>query len=296
MTPNKITEPGLYEMDDEAYFADPVEGGSLSSTGLKRLLEAPAIFRHFEDNPQPHKRAFDVGHAAHAEVLGTGSEVVSVDFDTYNTKAAKEARDAAYAAGKVPLLAKEVAEVKAMVEVLRADPYAGPIFDGTGVTEQVAIWADRETGQMCRAKWDYAKRTADGRLVIVDYKTTKGAVDRETLGKTLVNYGYHISAAHYRTGAMSLGLGDEATTFVLVFQQKEAPYLVTVGYVSARSLLWGEVLARAAIDRYRRAVAADYWPGYEDGIVEIDIPNWADFAYERAHEAGAYTTLEDIAS
>lgn len=33
-----ITEPGVYDLPAEVYHADPVEGGSLSSTGARKLL------------------------------------------------------------------------------------------------------------------------------------------------------------------------------------------------------------------------------------------------------------------
>ena len=37
--PGTVTEPGLYAMSDEAYFADPVPGGSLSQSRAKILLQ-----------------------------------------------------------------------------------------------------------------------------------------------------------------------------------------------------------------------------------------------------------------
>ena len=52
--PMTITEPGVYEMPAEEYHADPVEGGSLSSTGARRLLEmAPARWRYEQAHPSP---------------------------------------------------------------------------------------------------------------------------------------------------------------------------------------------------------------------------------------------------
>jgi len=37
-----ITEPGVYALPADVYHADPVAGGSLSSSGAKKLLACPA--------------------------------------------------------------------------------------------------------------------------------------------------------------------------------------------------------------------------------------------------------------
>ena len=42
-----VTEPGVYAMPFDVYLADPVPGGSLSTSGAKTLLNAcPAIFAY----------------------------------------------------------------------------------------------------------------------------------------------------------------------------------------------------------------------------------------------------------
>ena len=110
-----ITDPGIYQLTAEEYHADPVEGGSLSSTGARMLTppRAPARFHYYRSHPRPPKQAFDFGHAVHADVLGVGGEVVVLEFDNYNTKAAQLQRDEAYAAGQVPMLAPEMDRVRA---------------------------------------------------------------------------------------------------------------------------------------------------------------------------------------
>jgi hypothetical protein len=46
----KITKPGIYPgVPDEVYHADPVEGGSLSSTGARKILDCPAKFKWERD-------------------------------------------------------------------------------------------------------------------------------------------------------------------------------------------------------------------------------------------------------
>jgi hypothetical protein len=68
--PVTITGPGVYDqVPEHVYHADPIPGGSLSSSGARKLLapSCPALFKHDQDNPQPHKKTFDIGTAAHKD-------------------------------------------------------------------------------------------------------------------------------------------------------------------------------------------------------------------------------------
>ena len=63
----ELTEPGQYGgVTPEVYHADPVFGGSLSSSGARALLppSCPALFRHKQLHGEPPKAEFDFGHAA----------------------------------------------------------------------------------------------------------------------------------------------------------------------------------------------------------------------------------------
>ena len=90
-----ITEPGVYDIPEGAYHADPVPGGSLSRSGAKLLLQSPAKFDWRRTHGVKPKRAWDIGTAAHTEVLGTGAEMVvpvdasGVPYEAWTTKDAK---------------------------------------------------------------------------------------------------------------------------------------------------------------------------------------------------------------
>src|SRR3972149_5802627 len=57
---------------------------------------------------------FDLGRAAHAYLLEGESGFAIIEAADWRTKAAKEARDAARAAGKIPLLADRWGDVQGM--------------------------------------------------------------------------------------------------------------------------------------------------------------------------------------
>lgn len=267
-----ITEPGVYDLPADIYHADPVPGGSLSQSGAKLLLppDCPARFRYVADNPEVHKRTYDFGHAAHKLILGAGAELAVIDADNYKTKAAQQAKADAYAADMVPLLPVEHETVLAMAAALRAHPIAGRLFaPGTGEPEKALFWRDGTV--MRRALLDWLPNgQPDRRLIVPDYKTTQSA-DPEKLQRTIETFGYHRQAAWYLDGIRALGL-NATPVFLLVFQEKTPPYLVTVAEPDVVALRVGHYLNRQAIDLYADCVAAGQWPGYSDGIELIPLP------------------------
>ncbi|NUP24140.1 MAG: hypothetical protein HOZ81_50410 [Streptomyces sp.] len=272
-----ITEPGIYDITNDRYHADPVPGGSLSSTGARKLLapSCPALFRHEQLHGRPPKRVFDFGTAAHGLVLGSGPELVKIEADNYRTKAAQEAATEARFRGAVPLLPAEYRQVQEMAAALRQHPVAAALFNPDhGQPEKSLFWADRATGVWRRARLDWLPDQRSGRLIIPDYKTTVSA-EPEAIARSVLNYGYHQQDPWYVDAVRALGLGDESTAFVFVFQEKSAPYLVTVVQLDQATRRIGRQRNRKAIALYRDCLAADRWPGYSDQVEIVSLPAWA---------------------
>ena len=232
-----LTEPGVYDgIPDHEYHGGLVKGGSLSSTGIRKLLppSCPALYRHWADNPPEPKPSFDLGHAAHKLVLGVGPALALVDRDRWDTKDAKAEVAAVRARGGVPLHPADWAAVAAMAAQLRAHPLAGHLFDPDrgGQAEQTYVWADPDTGVMCRARPDWTPATG-GRLVLVDYKTSADLPTTESFERTSWKWHYEVQAAHYLAGARALGLGEDDAAFVFVMQHKTPPYPVRVFQLDA---------------------------------------------------------------
>jgi hypothetical protein len=281
-----VTAPGVYDDFPEVdYHEDP----SLSSSGARRILppSCPAKFKWERDNGRPEKRAFDFGHAAHGLVLGVGMDVVVVqkvakdgtkaDADDYKTRSAQEHRDETYAAGKVPLLAHEWALVKDMAGALRAGldaAQAGDLFvAGTGRSELSLFWHDDRQDVDRRARFDWLSDVTDDRAVIVDYKTTPDAEPR-AVASTIRKFGYHQQGAWYVDAAHALGVAEHVG-FLLAFQEKTPPYLVTVAEPDQLALRVGRYLNDRALEVYAECAATGTWPGYSDDIVTTSLPAWA---------------------
>jgi hypothetical protein len=120
----ELSEPGVYDIPEDAYHRDPVPGGSLSASGAKKLLppSCPALFHHELRNPEPPKRVFELGSAAHKLVLGSGPELVRIDADEWRTNAVKAEVAAARDRGAIPLKPAAYDAVHQMAAALRSHP------------------------------------------------------------------------------------------------------------------------------------------------------------------------------
>ena len=250
--------PGVYDIGETEYFADP----ALSCSGAKLLLppSCPAKFRYLQDHPEAAERkdVFDFGSAAHKMVLGAGPELALVDALDWRGKEAKEAREAARAEGATPLLLADFTKVQAMAKAIRAHPIAGPLLNPErgGEPEQSLFWLDYETGVPCRARADWLPDTGPGRYIITDYKTCSSA-DPDAIAKAAANYGYYMQADWYCTGIRDLVAVDDPA-FLFVFQEKDPPYLITVAELDDEARRIGRARNRQAIERFRDCTEAGY--------------------------------------
>jgi hypothetical protein len=269
---------GIYQMTAEEYHADPVPGGSLSSSGARKLLSpsCPAKFRYDQDHGQEHRAVFDFGQAAHLVVLGEGPEIVVVDAPDWRGKTAQQQRAEARERGAVPVLTSEWQRIKDMAKALREHPVARALFDpDRGRPEQTLIWRDRRTGVMRRARLDWLPDPGPGRLIIPDYKTCASA-EPAALARSVATYGYHQQDDWYRAGARALDLCDEAAAFVFVCQEKVAPYVVTVFELDAAARRIGAARNRRAIEIFAECQRTGRWPGYGDDIAYLSLPPYAE--------------------
>lgn len=274
----------VFDMPSEIYQADPLPGGSLSSSGARKLLppHCPAKFDHERRHGRPDTRAFDMGHAAHKLVLGAGPDIVSVDADSWRTNAAKAQAEEVRAAGGVPLLAADFTTVTAMADALREHPIASALFEpGSGHPEVSMFWTDEQTGVNLRARPDWLPDPrGDGRVIIPDYKSAVSA-EPDKFAKTAADFGYHQQAAWYCDGVTALDLGDDPL-FVFVVQEKTPPYLITVIQLDAEALRIGRALNRQAIDLYAECDRTGVWPGYHDDVAIASLPYYYARKFEGA--------------
>ncbi|NIA70741.1 hypothetical protein HBA54_19255 [Pelagibius litoralis] len=272
-----IDRAGLFDISEATYHADPVKVPSLSSSiGKKLINQSPrhAFDAHPRLNPDhqvENRTIYDLGSAAHKIMLGKGAELVVIDAADYKTKAAKEARDDAYAAGNTPLLPHQYENALAMVKVgrqqLDAHEDASVAFTD-GKPEVMMVWQEGDV--WCRALLDWLPNT--GR-VFHDYKTTAMSANPETYGRTLFNLGFDFQSAFYRRGIRAvMGIADPIFEFVV--QENTAPHALSVVGLPPAALDEAEIDVQRAIDLWNTCLSNDCWPGYSRRTYYVDPPGY----------------------
>ena len=110
---------------------------------------------------------------------------------------------------------------------------------------------------MRRCRFDWLPFTDGGRLIIPDYKTTQSASPRK-IPKIIADYKYHMQAAWYSDMAFGLEIAEDIV-FLLVFQEKKAPYLVTVAEIDLDGMRMGRGLNDKALETFAQCSATDTW-------------------------------------
>lgn len=274
-----ITEPGVYPgISDEDYHSDPVPAGSLSHTGARQMLQSPAWFRHAQQHREVSK-AFDVGHAVHAKVLGVGTKVTTIPEELLSADGGIRSADAkawvaqARAEGLTPLKPAEWYPVERMAEAILAHPRGRQLLEQPGAPEMSVFAKDPSTEEWVRGRFDYLPRPSSDRVTAVDIKTTTKSAAPTRFGRTVAAYGYHQQQAWY-CDALTLTRGDEVDmAFVVVEAYK--PWLVSVLRISEVALGRGRELNRRALDLWHQCRTTGLWPGYGDDIHTVELPVWA---------------------
>lgn len=281
MTATITTRCVIDGMTDETYHADPVVGGSLSSTGARAILSSPARYRWDRDH-RIERHTFDVGHAAHAKVLGVGMGIIEIPAEhltasgNVSTKVATQAwLIEQRAAGLVPVTPDDMSDVDAMAEAVLAHPEARTYLERDGAKSEQSLFApDDQTGAWLRARIDLL--ALDGaEPLAADLKTTGlGGADPEEFARTAANYGYDIQSEFYpHVLRQALGL-DDIAAFRFIAVEKVPPYLVSVIELDAEYAVIGRTRVRRAIDTYARCRETNTWPGYQPVVHYVAAPRW----------------------
>lgn len=163
-----------------------------------------------------------------------------------------------------------------MCDAVRKHPIARELIDGAELEKTRLFKID---GRLCRATPDIVRPGS----YIADLKTGRSANPRK-FRYNARDYYYDASMAWYRRAA---GVQD---VYIICVEKSSPRYPVTVFKMNARSLAQGDAFNAEAFAKFRECERSGRWPGYAEGIVELDIPerNAASLAYtEAAPEAAA---------
>lgn len=249
----------------------------------------------------------DRGTIAHAILLeGTIESVVCIDPNDHpaektgaipegwTNKSIRGARDAAYAAGKIPLLIDDfaairtmVAEAQTFIESLKADePAIWSAFQPEGgESEETIVW--EENGIPCKLRAD--RRSNDWGLLI-DYKTTARSVEPSGWGRSqLIGMGYYLSAAWYRRGVKAAhGVSPD---YVFMPQEVEPPYLCSLVGCNPMMLEAADHMITGALKKWALCAEFADWPAYPTRVCYPDAPaymmaQWEEHQIQQIEEVG----------
>ncbi|MFF2054142.1 PD-(D/E)XK nuclease-like domain-containing protein [Leifsonia sp. NPDC058194] len=271
----------VHGLDERLYHSDP----ALSSTGLVKLLQAPAKYKHYRDNPEPAKKAYDVGSAVHGKVLGVGAPVTAIPAEylavngAASTKGARAFIQGARDAGKIPVKQAEYDEINAIAESVLAHPLARSLFEQAGQAEASVFATDPDTGVPIRCRFDYLPDFTVDDPWCVDLKTSASDASPEAFARTVAKpeLRYDVRQEHYlQTYGVATGEFMARMRFVVV--EKTAPYLVGVYELAPEFADMGRRQIRRAYETYAACTAADLWPGYPTTTEPLQPPTWLMFS------------------
>lgn len=262
-----MTKGTISTIPFDDYLRDPAVGASM----IKVMLKAgPEVYYRAIVDPAavvtPPTPAMLLGSLVHCAVLEPKElELRYQKCSPRNTKAGKEEAIYIKSKGLTPVNHSDWALMESMVDSIRSHPKASEYFaDSLGVAEQSHWWDDPESGLCCKCRTDWKVGNT-----IIDLKTTvAGGATPKEFAKTVVNFDYHLQAAHYLRGT-------DAERFVFLVVEKAWPFSVGLFELDQAAI----DLGNERIDRGLKLIAECHmnneWPGYADDINQITLPNWA---------------------
>jgi len=215
--------------------------------------------------------------------VGVRQQFVEIDAKDYRTKLAQQARDDAYAAGKVPVLSRELAEYRAVAKIFtdkreaqvddqgRPDPI---ILDG--VSEHTGVF--EVDGVLCRLRADHWRPDA---LELLDLKTTGGSVSRKAINRFLYVRGADIQRHHYVTGAEAIEGAAGRVRKRFAFLEVKPPFDVVVAELSGKFVELGRRRWKRGFERWQACLDAHAkgderaWPGHSGGrTLRMEPAKW----------------------
>lgn len=285
-TAGRVTGPGLFRMPAEVYHADPAPEPSLSSSIAKVLVDQSAEHARalhprltMASEPEAERdptRVMETGTAAHRLILGEGAELVRLDGDDYRKAAVKEARAAAYAVGKAPILRPDYAKAAALAEQVTQRLARTPGCEGfPGAAAEVVGIHRHKSGVWVRIMCDKLE-IGPRHAVIWDVKTGDQSAAPQTLGRRIETMSLDIQAGLYVDVIEALFPHlSGRVQFRWIFAENAAPNAISVAQADATTLHVGRRRVAVALHRWKVAMRTGEWTGYPSQIIHAEYPEWA---------------------
>jgi hypothetical protein len=244
-------------------------------------LHAKYAHPRLTENPtREEAKHLDTGSICHALILEGENVAVVIDAENYRTKAAQEARDAARAEGKYPILKHELTAVHEMAQACleqcathEDQRIREAFYADKGKAEQTLIWQE-DNGVWCRCRPDWMSSNYP---LIIDYKTSGRSARPSNLSRVAASLGWPITDAFYRRGFKAVF--DVEPDYLFCCQETDRPYALSILEMSPADRALGDAQVEVAIDTFGRCLKSGIWPGYSNKIERITSPPYVEMAW-----------------
>jgi hypothetical protein len=262
-------------MPNAEYHAGP----GVSCSMLGDMAKSPAhcwALHHDPDRPaREASAAMVLGTLVHAYVLEP--DEVGQRYATRPEGLSMATKDGKAWAAQVPAGIEIVSHEQALAaQRCRAAVLAVPELAALlseGAAEQSAYWTDEATGLLCRCRPDWVHPLLDGRVILLDLKTTTDA-SPEAFARSVWNFGYHRQAAWYSAGYAKAS-GKEVAGFVFGTVTSAWPHLAAAYMLDDTAMERGAADCGRLLAQYAVCQASGQWPGYPAGVNLLSLPAWA---------------------
>ncbi|MEM7227281.1 MAG: PD-(D/E)XK nuclease-like domain-containing protein [Planctomycetota bacterium] len=268
-----MIDVGLHpQLDPETYYGLPFA----SNSRLSLLKKSPLHLRHALDAGDFDTEALRFGRDAHVCILEPHrfDDEYAIGPDVkLNTGAGKEAwaQFESENEGKTLVRGGPGADMLAMRRAVLAHPMANTLLSGSGANELSLIWDDPTTGVRCKARADRFTAAAG----VASFVDLKGVRDASPYGmsKAVAQYGWHRQAAMYIDGAFAIEPANR--WYIIIAVEKTPPYAVGVYEMNEEAIDAGRRERDKLLKLWMQCHERDEWPGYGDGILDLNLPGWA---------------------
>ncbi len=263
----------IHGMANDVYHSTP----AVSNTVLSSIARSPAhcFALHVAEDRRKSATspAFFAGTLAHCAILEPAAlldrymlKPEGLDMRTKDGKAWK----AALPAGVLTIDADEYATALAQRDAVNNVPELAELL-AEGVAEVSAFWRDDETGLQCKCRPDWVHTLSDGRVILVDVKTTVDASPQQ-FSRSVWKYGYHRQAAWYSAG-YARAAGVEVAGFVFAAVTSAHPFIAAAHTLDDDYMRIGQDECRRLLDEYADCKLTGRWPAFA-GMNLLSPPAW----------------------
>ena len=254
---------------------------AISKSRLEKMSVCPSYFKWCEDNPQEPNEDLILGSAFHKLVLEPqdfDKEFIIIEkFDrrTKEGRLAYEHQMQLVQSGMQVITQEQYDTICGMRDSVYNNKYAKVLLDGN--IEQSFYFKDDFTEEECKCRPDVWKKLKNGRVLIVDLKSTKSS-KTEDFVRDVVKFGYDLQDFHYTYGVSKvLETPKDNIDFIFIAVEKKPPYLCNILQADDLIRQRGETLFREYIGKYHECKESGVWYGLNgafDVINNLSLPSY----------------------